>query len=233
MSTKSISVYQAMVDLKIMKKQFESMMDELHTVLVSGSNPYSKKDNIMNIPFVSIKTRAGKELGDVKIDELTKGLQSNFDKYNHLFKNIEAYSSAIAQSNAVTKITIGGVEYTIAEALKKKELSDRYAEFLQLIKAQVSLASYSVATKNSDLESKWLDTLKTISNDGELKLDDAFIEKQKNEFYDNNTFELLDPMSHSTKIDSMIEAHQLFVGQIDTELTSSNVRTIIEIELED
>lgn len=233
MSLKTITIYQAMVDLKLMKKQLDNMISELNNVLGSSTNPFNRKDNIMTIPFVAIKTKAGTELGGVDIEEYKSGLQSNFDKYDSLISNIEAYSAAIAQSNAVTKVTIAGKEYTVAEAIKKKELSTARSKFLTLIKKQVSFASYAVINKNAEIEKNWLDTLKTISKDGTLELAEEFIEKQKQDFYDKNTYELVDPMNLMSKIDSLINEHDMFLNEVDTVLTTSNVQTVITFELED
>jgi len=233
MSTKKITVYQAMIDLKLMKKQLKDMMAELNDILHAGSNPFNKKDTIMKIPFLTIKTKDGKELGGIDVADLEKSLQSNFDRYDHLIKNIEAYSAAIAQSNATTKVTVADVEYTVAEAIKRKELAQNRANFLSLVKKQASFASYAIMTKNAEVETKWLETLNVITKNGELQLNEEFIEKQKQEFYDNNTYEILDPMNHVGKIDSMIDAHNAFVNEVDTVLTTSNVQTIIEFELED
>lgn len=233
MSTKSITVYQAMVDLKLMKKQLETMMSELNSVLSSSTNPFMKDNVIMKIPFVAIKTIGGTELGSTSVEDLEKTLQSNFDKYNHLIMNIEAYSAAIAQSNANTKIKVAGVEYTVAEAIKRKELAINRANFLSLVKKQASLAYYSINKKNAEIEKNWLEQLKTLNKEGEIQLSEEFIEKQKDEFYDNNTYEIVDPMGHVATIDSRIDEHNAFINEVDTVLTTSNVQTIIDIVLED
>lgn len=233
MSTKTITVYQAMIDLKLMKKQLETMMSELNSVLNSGVNPFTKKDAIMKIPFVAIKTVSGTEMGTTELEDMNKVLQSNFDRYDHLIKNIEAYAAAIAQSNAITEIEVAGIKYTVAEAIKRKELVASRTSFLSLVKKQTSLASYSVTMKNAEIEKNWLDHLKTLTNGGEVQLSEEFIQKQKDEFYDNNTYELIDPMNHIEKIDSMIDAHNAFISEVDTVLTTSNVQTLITIELED
>ena len=233
MSEKKITVYQAMLDLKLMKKQLDTVMSELSSILNSSNNPYMKKDTIMAIPFVTIKTKGGIELEGIDLEDFKKTLQSNFDKYDHLIKNIESYSSAIAQSNATTKVTIAGVEYTVAEAIKRKELATHREKFLTLVKKQASFASYAVNAKNAEVENKWLETLKSLTQDGTLQLSDEYIEKQKKEFFAANTYELLDPMNHVEKIDGLVDAHNAFLNEVDTVLTTSNIQTLIDIKLED
>ena len=202
MAIKTITLYQAMIELKLMKKQLAEIMSELSTLLGNSNNPYMKKDGILKIPFVSIKTKSENELGGITIEEIDKSLQSNFDKYDHLIKNIEAYSSAIAQSNAVTEITVAGKKYTVAEAIKRKELADNRYSFLSIVKKQVSLINYTVETKNSEVNSKWAEELKALNKNGEIQLSEEYIKERETEFYANNTYEIIDPMHLTEKIDT-------------------------------
>lgn len=234
MTTKTISVYQAMVDLKTMKKRLDSAMSELRDIVDRGNNPFNKKSEaLMKIPFIGIKSKSAKEYTPEQLEDQNKMIQSNFDTYSHLIGNIEAYSAAISQSNAVTKVVVAGVEYTVAEAIKRKELASNKRLFLDLVKKQVTFANYAVATKNSEVEAKWLDTLKTLTKDATIELAPEFIEKQKEDFYANNTYEVIDPLKHTEKIDAMIAAFESFVDEVDTVLTTSNVQTLITINLAD
>lgn len=229
MSTKTITVYQAMVELKLLKKQLGIETQGLSTVRQTSRGMTRE----VNVDFVALKPSNAKELAGMKIEDYSNLLKSNFDKYIHLIKNVEAYSAAIAQSNAVTKVTIAGVEYTVAEAIKKKENLPHMATLLACIKGEINAVQKKLIEMNAKVDDKWLETLKVLTNDGTIEIKEEFINSQKEEFYAKNTYEIVDPYGLVGKIDTMIEAHNAFESEVDTVLTTSNTQTMITIELED
>ena len=190
--------------------------------------------NIGRLAYVSVATELQDNIGGLKRSDYESKLQSNFDMVDSLISNLRAIKSAINASNAVTKITIAGKEYTCADAIARLRSLDTEKGFYVAIKNQIDKCQKEIETRNSrvldpDNVSEYIgrilgsETKKTDSLYGEI------LERYKKD----NLLYLVDPKHLSEKIESRITEVAEFEAQVHNALVASNITTTIEVELED
>ena len=100
MTTETMSIHQALVELKTLDKRIESAIQEGDWVV---ANKHSN----------------GKISG-IDLKDFVENVKSRHQKVTSLIARTEAIKRAVVNSNAVTKVTIAGKEYTVAEAIDMK-----------------------------------------------------------------------------------------------------------------
>ena len=70
--------------------------------------------------FVAVKKVASKLVKNQNVDDFKAAERANYDRVVDLIARREAIKRAVVLSNAMTKVTVGGIEYTVAEAIEMK-----------------------------------------------------------------------------------------------------------------
>ena len=100
MTTETMNIHQALVELKTLNKRIESAIREGEWVV---ANKHSN----------------GK-IGGIDLKDFVEEVKSRYQKVTDLIARAEAIKRAVVNSNAITKVTIAGKEYTVAEAIDMK-----------------------------------------------------------------------------------------------------------------
>lgn len=168
----------------------------------------------------------------VGIEDYKKVMQGHYDKATDLIARNNAIKKAVVLSNAVTKVKIGDVEYTVAEAIWMKNHGiEHKEELLAKLKQQYSKAQVDIEKNNG----KELDeraekyAIGLYGGTKDVKVDPEDIEKTKKEFIKANQYELLDPIGILAKIEDLEKEIDSFKSEVDSILSTSNAITEIEI----
>lgn len=175
---------------------------------------------------------SNEKIKGVSVDEYKKVMQGDYDKANDLIKRRNAIKRAVVLSNAVTKVKINDVEYTVAEAIEMKNHGVEFDEMMlnelqkQYLKAQAEILKQN----GKDLEDRAEKYVVGIygSKEGKTNTDD--FERTKKDFITSNSYELIDPIKILDKINALEESINSFKAEVDAALSVSNATTQIEIE---
>lgn len=211
MTTEIMTIHSALSNLKILDNRISSIIDEGKYCLTA-------------------KTVAEK-INGVERDKCEKQIISNYDKVRDLINRRTAIKKGIVLSNAVTKVQINGVEYTVAEAIEMKNHGiDFDVQLFNRMKFQYAQALVLIEKENKSLENKADDYVTGMLGGKESKTSsDAFI-KVRGQYIEANTLELVNPIDIKEKIDSLQEKIDKFISEVDSILSVSNALTTIEIE---
>lgn len=186
----------------------------------------------MQATFVVANQRNNDKIQGKTIAEVESRIQGNFDSYFALVENQRRIKVAIVKSNAVTKVTIDGKEYTVAEAIERKAKVKNDESFLRTLKAQFTDQNGKVDRANSELPAKLETYLHQILGPKDKRTADEIA--QHTELYEKKyKWELVDPCDIMNKIKELEERILTFKTEVDYVLSESNALTKIEVEFTD
>lgn len=144
-------------------------------------------------------------------------------------KNYINIKNAIVISNATTKVTIGSVKMTVAEAIEMKKIIEYKEELLNVLKSKRRTAFSTVAEKNEKVESNLDNQLASLGvKDKNSKVSED-LAPFMNQYREQNAYTVIDPL----KIDDLIAKLEMeileFKTNVDVALSESNALTTIEI----
>ena len=211
MTTEKMTIHKALAELKIVD-------DRIISAINGGTYCVANKHSNEKIKGVSVKEYEGV-------------MQGYYDKATDLIKRRNAIKRAVVLSNATTKVSINGVEYTVAEAIEMKNHGVEFDEkMLATLKKQYDKAQAEILKQNGDdLEKRAEQYVIGIygSKEGKTNTDD--FEKTKSLYLEANKYELVDPINILGKIEKLEEKISKFKVEVDSILSVSNSLTEIEI----
>lgn len=211
MTTEKMTVHKALAELKIID-------DRIISAINGGTYCVANK-------------HSNEKIKGVSVDEYKSVMQGYYDKATDLIKRRNAIKRAVVLSNATTKVSINGEEYTRAEAIEMKNHGEEFEErMLEMLNKQYNKAQAEILKQNGDdLEKRAEQYVIGIygSKEGKTNTDD--FEKTKKDFMTANAFELVDPIKILDKINVLEDKIASFKAEVDAALSVSNAITEIEI----
>ena len=187
MTTEKMTIHKALAELKIVD-------DRIISAINGGTYCVANKHSNEKIKGVPVKEYEGV-------------MQGYYDKATDLIKRRNAIKRAVVLSNATTKVSINGIEYTVAEAIEMKNHGVEFDEkILTALKKQYDKAQAEILKQNGDdLEKRAEQYVIGIygSKEGKTNTDD--FEKTKKDFINANSYELIDPIKILDKINTLEE----------------------------
>lgn len=207
----NISITRALATLKALDAKIVKQTERLDTVAVTdGQGDFRKL--------------VGK-LGT--IDDFSSKAATQVQSLTDMLNTRDALKAAIIQSNAVTTITIGGKEITVAQAIEQKRSIILRQNLLTKVKSQVNLGNALLVKRTAEFESGLsvkLDTL--LGRDRATKGEE--VEGITKPLRERGEPSLLDPVgmvAYSEKLETEIDD---FLTEVDFALSESNSRTEVE-----
>lgn len=146
-----------------------------------------------------------------------------------LINRRNAIKRAVSLSNAVAKINVGGVEYTVAEAIAMKHGGmDNFEYLLERITTQYGQATTACRIGNDGIVENATRALKEISGNGEFNADEA--RKFIDDFVKNQQLEVISGIDCVAIMEELEEKISTFESKVDSALSISNATTIISFE---
>lgn len=215
MATKEVmTVHKALAELKVLDSRIES-------AILSGDFVITKKNNQ--------DTVKGKTAEQYK----TKAAEV-FQKASDLILRRNAIKNAVVVSNANTKVKIGDVEYTVVEAIEKKNHGmDFYVQLRDVLRQQLAEQKSELEKHNASLQQKAEQFAVAMMGGKDVKGvktdSDEYIASM-NTYIKANTMTLLDPLGIEAKIEELDDMINSFLPEVDAALSVSNAVTTITIE---
>ena len=160
-----------------------------------------------------------------KVEDFEKQAKEQYQSSESLLQNLIKIKNAIAKSNAVTMITIGGKEMTVQEAIILKQFSDLRKKRLSTYKSLLVEAT-SDLSEALDENNRLIEKLVTGSDKSSEE-----IRKSTEEILSSSkAVSLVDPCKLQDKIEDWETELSDFENNIDFVLSESNAKTRITID---
>ena len=209
--TRKMSVHAGLGELKKIKQRLNS--------------------NISYGTYIGSKKKAANKVldTDYTVEEFNTKVKAEMQSIEDELRNFTNIKNAIVISNAITKVTVGNNEMTVAETIEMKKLIEYKETLLSVLKRKRNNVFSNVASKNERVEENLDNQLASLGiKDKNSKASDdlaPFMEQYRLQ----NSYEVIDPL----KIDELIAKLETeildFKTNVDVALSESNALTMIEI----
>lgn len=214
MTTETMNVHQALAELKTLDKRIEKAI-AARSWVVTNKHSNTKIDGLT-------------------IAEWVKDCRSDYDKVMSLIHRRDAIKRAVVNSNAVTKVLIAGVEYTVAEAIDKKNHGTAFLSLLtQRLNSDYLRVKLAVDRENGDcLEDRADAYVRSLIGNTDMKGATDEVKRLREEFIKAQTTDIVDPIGVVKEVERLGEEVSSFLTNVDAALSVSNAITEITVEYE-
>lgn len=212
MTKEVMNVHQALAELKTMEKRITTAIREPEWVV---SNKHSNT-----------------KIGGVSVDDWKADVKAQYQKVMDLIRRRDAIKRAVVNSNAVTKVMVAGVEYTVAEAIDRKNNGTQFLSLLaQRIAHDQTQAKMTADRANgAELERRADEHVRIMVGNSDMKGNMVEAQRIRKEFIEAQTVELVDPINAAKVIAALDEEVSSFLTNVDAALSVSNAITQITVE---
>lgn len=212
MTTESMTIHQALVELKTLDSHITKAIQE-------GG-------------FVTANKHSNAKINGVPVLVYATDVESRYQKITDLIRRREAIKRAVVISNAITYVEVGGKTYTVAEAIEmKNHAMDGKRYLLGQLTTDYNRAKMQADRANGDeLERRAEEHIKNMFGSTDMKGASDEVKRVREEFIKAQTMELVDPLDVREKIEALNEETQNFTTNVDAALSVSNALTTITIE---
>lgn len=205
-----MSIHRGLAEIKMLDKRIER---SIQSVLVG-----SKKKSADNVHNTTLNK-----------DKFVETVKANYQSVNDLIDRRTKIKRLIVLSNATTQVEIGGVTYTVAEAIENKKIIEDKKKLLSQMVSQYNAHMANVNRQNENVEQNLDSQIQAmLGSDKQNKTSslDGFIEQYKSQ----NEWELVDGLNIQEEIQKLQTEIEDFETNVDFVLSESNAITMIEIE---
>lgn len=182
--------------------------------------------------FITTSIANSDKVGGVDRKDAISRMEGNLKSATALIENRKRLKAAIVASNATTKVTIGGKEYTIAEAVERKALITHEQDLLKRMQLQYKNAVDYVNSTNELLPAKAEKYVASVTANDKSNRTNEDIKAMTEDYIKRNTLELVDPNNLKEQIDALTKSIEDFLTEVDYKLSESNATTIIEVDID-
>ena len=161
--------------------------------------------------------------------QVESDINASFQSVNDLINERDAIKRAIVLSNAATKVIIGNVEMTVAEAIERKTSVKFEQNLLQYLMAAYSTAQSQMATQATRVDADTEKRLQTLFGADKTKVTAEQQTMVRNQVLSESEGKLIDPLKLDEKIQALRKKIEDFNTEVDFVLSESNARTEITI----
>lgn len=207
-----ITITEALVKLKTLESRIDKGIKNLQTV---GARRFSD-------------TKLSNGVTEEK--DFISRAKADYQSVSDLIKLRSNIKSAIAESNANTRVMIAGKEYTVTQAIDKKNSIHLEQQLISKLKRDLSDGINLVQRLNMDAGNKADKNVEIMLGSDKAKNKTEESQALYNAVYDKNKGVLVDPIGLETVITTKENDVEDFLNSVDTQLVISNSTTLIEVE---
>lgn len=211
MTTETMNVHKALSELKVIDSRIVNL--------------------ISSATFCNTKKNNSAKIAGETVEDYEKDIRGSYDKITNLIERRKAIKKAVTLSNAVTKVTINGEEYTVAEAIEMKNHGmENDKILLKFMSVQYTKALKLYETANGDeLQAKAQAYVTGLFGTKENAVKGEVIDQTMKTFIDANGVTMIDPLDLKAKVEALQDKIDSFTSEVDSILSTSNAMTSIEI----
>ena len=206
-----MTVHKALAELK-------TLDDRINSEITGSVFVRANRHNNMKI--------FGKAIPDFMADT-----ESSYQSVKALINRRNAMKRAVVLSNAITKVNIGGVEYTVAEAIEMNNHGmENLVELRNCLKEQYSSVKRMVESENGDKLVKACENYIQATFGTKEKVNNPDIETAQKVYMANNTYDIVTGFDIEKIIKELTDRIDAFKAEVDSALSVSNALTVIEFD---
>ena len=165
------------------------------------------------------------------IEEFKADSASSLTSATALINRRNAMKRAVVLSNAVTKVEIGGVEYTVAEAIEMNNHGmENLVDLRDCLREQYSSVKRMVESENGDKLVKACENYIQATFGTKEKINNPDIEMAQKVYMTNNTYDIVTGLDIEKVIKELTDRIDAFKAEVDSALSVSNALTVIEFD---
>ena len=153
--------------------------------------------------------------------------RGTYDSIKDLINYRDKLKSAIANSNATTKVKINNVEYSVVEAIEMKHSIQFKKSLLERMRYKLHNTKMDIEEINESVQNRLDRLIETSLGNEKGKVDNKTIEAISNPFIKRNQAKLVDPIGIENEIEKLDSEIDSFLEEVDIALSESNSRTYI------
>lgn len=176
--------------------------------------------------FITITT-GGKIVNGGDLQATSNQLKANLQSVQDLIARRATVKAQIIRSNAVTNVTINGVEMSVAEAIERKGSIDKERTLLAVLAQQLNTVRTTVERNNVAMQGR-IDTMLQAAVGKERKATEEELEAISKPYTASNVTAPLDPSGLETVIQKLEADINGFIFEVDFVLSEANAKTLIE-----
>ena len=212
MTTESMTIHQALVELKTLGSRINKAIGE-------GG-------------FIVANKHSNGKINGIPVSEYCDDATSRYQKITDLIKRREAIKRAVVMSNAITTVVVAGKTYTVAEAIEMKNhgMASKSALMAQINTDYLRAKMLADRANGDELERRAEEHVRNMFGSTDIKGATDEVKKVRDEFIKAQTMELVDPLDVRKIIEELNEEIMNFTTNVDAALSVSNALTTIYIE---
>lgn len=214
MATQTMSVTQALAELKLLDKR-------IRKVYVSSEEYYGDTNSL---GWMAVRTKSS----PVDTEALKKTASAEWQSFMDLVNRRDRLKKAIVLSNAETRVKIGEWEGSVAEAIEHKSSIKYKKDMLEKAKEHVKQTEVLLARKQAELQER-LDKLLQSELGKDVRTNPDTIQAISVSFLENNKVELVDPIGLKEKVRVLEAEVEEFESNVDWVLSEANGRAMIRV----
>ena len=206
-----MTVHKALAELK-------TLDDRINSEITGSVFVRANRHNNMKI--------FGKTIPDFAADT-----ESSYQSVKALINRRNAMKRAVVLSNAITKVEIGGVEYTVAEAIEMNNHGmENLVDLRNCLREQYSSVKRMVESENGDKLVKACENYIQATFGTKEKINNPDIEMAQKVYMANNTYDIVTGFDIEKVIKELTDRIDAFKAEVDSALSVSNALTVIEFD---
>jgi hypothetical protein len=232
MATKEMNMHRLLSELKMLDKRISGY------IMPNSRTGYMERE----LALIGAARESDKMIGTQTRKEYTSMLAGNWQMIRALIRNKKALEAAKVKSNAETVVSIAGKEYTVADAIRRKDDIEYDKLLLALFETQHRQIVTMTADKNEEAQrqaDKHVEALWGVQGAAKAagKIEQPIVgheaEQQRENYLKNHRWAIIDPNGSDEAIRNLRDEIDAFEAEVDAVLSESNAVTMVSVELID
>lgn len=210
MKNETMTIHEALAELKILDSRITDKMNDTN--------------------FAFCNKHSNTKVNGQPIEDVIISMNADYQSITDLIARRRAIRNAVSLSNASTKVTIAGTEYTVAEAIEMKKNGMNILHCLanHLVSAYTNASNTYTRLQEQINEKADQYVIGLLGSKDKLNTADAQVMRQA--YIDTNSFDLIFIKELPEKVKKLQEYIAVFEAEVDAKLSISNALTTITIE---
>lgn len=171
--------------------------------------------------FIAITTGKKPVIGYEKNEDFSEKVKSKYQSIRDLIERRKKIKSAIVKSNAENKVIIGEVEYSVAEAIERKNAIQYEQALLSKLRQDYSNAVRKFEQEEERVKERLDKHLESIFG-RDVKIEKGAQKEESDIFLERNEPKLIDPLNLKDEIERLENEINNFLLNVDFVLSEAN-----------
>ena len=205
-----ITVHRALAELKTVEKRINKKITNIRAI-----DGYQKGKLVANLYSVEDYTKTAKA-----------ELQSTID----LINRTQLLKTKIAESNTITKVNIGGKEYTVSEAINFRAIVEHKRTLINTLRNQFKSVTAELNRVNEKVENNSIIIAQNALGREGVKITDEDAMNIITPYMEANQWHICNPLDIEKWCNEKEEELDTFDTEVDAVLSESNSITTIDVD---